>query len=99
MVLLLSVTYGTGPIFTSLIPFQLSAYGRVSLTAGLFDFSIYCGAALSGAISGALSDGYSWGTVYLFWLLAAAVGLLAAVAWFFFSKRGTAPGSKPAKAK
>ena len=99
MVLLLSVTYGTGPIFTSLIPFHLSAYGRVSLTAGLFDFSIYCGAALSGAISGALSDGYSWGTVYLFWLLAAAVGLLAAVAWFFFSKRGTAPGSKPAKAK
>lgn len=99
MVLLLAVTYGTGPIFTSLIPFQLSPYGRVSLTAGLFDFSIYCGAALSGAISGALSDGYSWGTVYLFWLLAAVVGLLAAAAWFLFSRRSAAPDSKRATAK
>lgn len=87
-ILLLSVTYGSSPIFTSLIPFQLASHGRVSLTAGLLDFSIYCGAALSSAVSGALLDRYSWSFVYIFWLAAAVVGLLAMLFWVSMHKKG-----------
>lgn len=87
-ILLLSMTYGSSPIFTSLIPFQLASHGRVSLTAGLLDFSIYCGAALSSAVSGALLDRYSWSIVYLFWLGSASVGLLAMLLWVMMNKKG-----------
>ena len=89
-ILLLSMTYGSSPIFTSLIPFQLAAHGRVSLTAGLLDFSIYCGAALSSVVSGALRDRYSWSVVYLFWLGVAVVGLLAMLLWVMMNKKGRA---------
>lgn len=81
MVLLLASTYGMAQIFDSLLPFQYAAHDRVAFTAGLLDCCIYCGAALSGTVSGMLSDGYTWDTVYWFWLAGAVVGLAASAVW------------------
>ncbi len=81
MTLLMAAAYGAAYVFTTAIPFELSAYGRVSMTAGVMDFSIYCGAAISGRVVGVLLDRYSWNRVYLFWLTAAAVGFAAGLVW------------------
>ena len=83
MVLLMAVTQGTTQIFSSLVPFQLASWGHVSKTAGILDFSIYCGAAVSTSVIGMLLDKYSWNAVYLFWLFAAVTGVLSAAGWLF----------------
>lgn len=86
MVLLLALTYGLSPILTSAIPFQYVSFQYVSLLAGLIDFSIYMGAAVSSAISGKIADHHPWNRVMLLWLIAAVVGL-AVAAWRFFLDR------------
>ena len=81
LVLILASANGITQILVSLIPFQNSSDGRVSFTASVLDFSIYCGAAFSTAMTGRLSDGGDWTKVYLFWLIAAGVGTLSAWLW------------------
>ncbi len=75
MVVLLPLSYGLTPILTSVIPFQFAHHRRVALTAGVLDFSIYLGAAVSGLVSGIIADRYSWDDAILLWLAAAVVGL------------------------
>ncbi|MDD4019209.1 MAG: hypothetical protein PHV28_14850, partial [Kiritimatiellae bacterium] len=86
--LLLSLTYGLTPVLTSVIPFQYAHFKRVSLLAGLIDFSIYLGAAIAGVVSGWIADRYPWDRVMLLWLAAAIVGLVLAVWRYFVSKGG-----------
>ena len=88
MILLLSLTYGLTPVLTSVIPFQYAHFKRVSLLAGLIDFSIYLGAAIAGVVSGWIADRYPWDRVMLLWLAAAIVGLVLAVWRYFVSKGG-----------
>ncbi|MCK9252934.1 MAG: MFS transporter [Clostridiales bacterium] len=88
MILLLSLTYGLTPVLTSVIPFQYAHFKRVSLLAGLIDFSIYLGAAIAGVVSGWIADRYPWDRVMLLWLVAAIVGLVLAVWRYFVSKGG-----------
>lgn len=88
MILLLSLTYGLTPVLTSIIPFQYVRFKRVSLTAGLIDFSIYLGAAIAGIASGWIADHHPWSRVMLLWLGAAVIGLAAAI-WRYFSHKGT----------
>ncbi len=87
MILLLSLTYGLTPVLTSVIPFQYAHFKRVSLLAGLIDFSIYLGAAIAGVVSGWIADRYPWDRVMLLWLAAAIVGLVLAV-WRYFACKG-----------
>ncbi|NLO36082.1 MAG: MFS transporter [Clostridiaceae bacterium] len=87
MILLLSLTYGLTPVLTSVIPFQYAHFKRVSLTAGLIDFSIYLGAAIAGVVSGWIADHYPWDRVMLLWLAAAVVGLCLAV-WRYHVSKG-----------
>lgn len=86
MILLLSLTYGLTPVLTSIIPFQYARFKRVSLTAGLIDFSIYLGAAIAGLVSGWIADRYPWSNVMLLWLSAAIIGLAAAT-WRFYTHK------------
>ncbi|MDW7659258.1 MAG: MFS transporter [Bacillota bacterium] len=86
MILLLSLTYGLTPVLTSIIPFQYARFKRVSLTAGLIDFSIYLGAAIAGLVSGWIADRYPWSRVMLLWLGAAIIGLAAAT-WRFYTHK------------
>jgi OPA family glycerol-3-phosphate transporter-like MFS transporter len=88
MILLLSLTYGLTPVLTSIIPFQYARFKRVSLTAGLIDFSIYMGAAVAGFVSGWIADHHPWSRVMLLWLGAAVIGLAAAI-WRYFFHMGT----------
>ncbi len=88
MILLLSLTYGLTPVLTSIIPFQYVRFKRVSLTAGLIDFSIYLGAAIAGIASGWIADHHPWSRVMLLWLGAAVIGLAAAI-WRYFTHKGT----------
>lgn len=74
----LALTHGLTPVMTSLIPFQYARYGRVSLTAGVLDFAIYLGAAVSGISSGLIIDRLGWNGVTLVWAAAAAAGLALA---------------------
>ena len=80
MAILLPLSYGLTPLLTSVIPFQYAHHQRVALTAGVMDFSIYLGAALSGLISGYIADNYAWSAAVYLWLGAAALGLSATVA-------------------
>jgi len=83
IVLLLALTYGMTPILTSVIPFQFAQYKRVALTAGVIDFAIYLGAALSGLVSGLVADHFAWSGVMLLWLAAAVVGLSVSLRRFY----------------
>ena len=74
MILLLPLSYGLTPILTSVIPFQYAQFRWVSLTAGVLDFAIYMGAAISGLLSGVIADHYAWNGVVVLWLGAAFVG-------------------------
>jgi len=88
MVVLLALTYGLTPILTSVIPFQYAQYRRVALTAGVLDFAIYSGAALSGLASGAIADAFSWNGVMLLWLAAAVLGLILSTHRYVKNKGG-----------
>lgn len=88
MVVLLALTYGLTPILTSVIPFQYAQYQRVALTAGVLDFAIYSGAALSGLASGAIADYFSWNGVMLLWLAAAVLGLILTTHRYIKNKGG-----------
>ena len=88
MVVLLALTYGLTPVLTSVIPFQYAQYQRVALTAGVLDFAIYSGAALSGLASGAIADYFSWNGVMLLWLAAAVLGLILTTHRYIKNKGG-----------
>ena len=79
MILMLALSSGLTPVLTSVIPFQYARFGRVALTAGILDFAIYCGAAVTSMASGLIADRYEWNGVMIHWLTAAAAGLLLAL--------------------
>ena len=79
MILMLALSSGLTPVLTSVIPFQYARFGRVALTAGILDFAIYCGAAVTSLASGLIADRYEWNGVMILWLAAAVAGLLLAL--------------------
>ena len=86
MVLLLSLAHGLTPILTSVIPFQLARFKKVSLTVGVLDFAIYLGAAVSSALSGLIADRFTWSGVINMWLVAAAAGFILSMQRYISNK-------------
>ncbi len=58
---------GVNALLLTFIPLRLSACGRTSSVAGLFNFFAYLGAGCSGILSGALVDCWGWGSTILLW--------------------------------
>lgn len=78
---------GINPMINTLIPMEYDGTGRVGLVAGLVDCFIYLGSALSGVVTGALSDAIGWHWVYAVWAFVSFAGALLA---FCSAKRGKA---------
>lgn len=75
---------GVNPLLTTMVPMEYEGMGRVGLVAGLINSFIYLGSALTGVVTGALSEALGWQGVYVAWALVAALGGLFA----FLSIRG-----------
>ncbi len=77
--LMSALLYGTNPLLTTFTPLQYNRFGRVGLVAGLIDCSIYLGSALSGTVTGMLSEtAMGWHAVFLIWGCAALASCLFA---------------------
>ena len=79
-----STTNGVNPMLTTFIPMEYERVGRVGLVAGMMDSLIYVGSALTGVVSGAVSDASGWRPVFILWCAAAIASAAAA----FLSMKG-----------
>ncbi len=89
-VALLALISGLTPILTSIIPFKYAKFGRVSTVAGLTDFLIYCGAALSSVLTSAVAQGEGWHSVMLMWAGFALTGTVFAAIWRYAETKNKA---------
>ena len=73
---------GVNTLLLTFIPLRLSACGRSSSVAGLFNFFAYLGAGSSGILSGALVDRWGWSSTVLLWAGLCLLGIVMIAAGF-----------------
>ena len=83
---------GVNTLLLTFIPLRLSACGRSSSVAGLFNFFAYLGAGSSGILSGALVDRWGWSSTVLLWAGLCLLGIVMIAAGF----RGKSPAAEDA---
>lgn len=83
---------GVNTLLLTFIPLRLSACGRSSSVAGLFNFFAYLGAGSSGILSGALVDRWGWSSTVLLWAGLCLLGIVMIAAGF----RGKSPAAEEA---
>ena len=73
---------GVNTLLLTFIPLRLSACGRSSSVAGLFNFFAYLGAGSSGILSGAFVDRWGWSSTVLLWAGLCLLGIVMIAAGF-----------------
>ena len=73
---------GVNALLLTFIPLRLSACGRTSSVAGLFNFFAYLGAGCSGILSGTLVDRWGWGSTILLWGSLCILGIVMVACGF-----------------
>lgn len=74
-----ALAYSLNPLLTSFVPMEYLDSGRVALTAGLVDATIYVGSALSGTFAGTLRDWMGWSAVFASWAIFSLVGVVMVI--------------------
>ncbi len=67
---------GSNFVLTAVIPARFSQYGGMALIAGITNFAVYVGSAISTYGVSAMSEGGGWGLVMVIWLIVGVVGTL-----------------------
>ena len=79
--------YGANAMLTGLIPMEYDSVGKTGLTAGMVDSFIYLGGALSGYLGGMLYEHFGSVTLFLSWMVTAAVSAMMMMISDRMSKR------------
>ena len=74
-----AILHGNTPLLVSMLPIEYERFNRVAIVAGLVDAFIYLGSALSGVVTGMISDRYGWSMVFPQWALACGLGIAFAL--------------------
>lgn len=72
-----SSTYGVGLMLGSILPSRFEKYGRVASVAGIINFFIYVGSAISTYGTAKLTELYGWNFTILSWAFFALIGFIA----------------------